>query len=151
MPRLALDADLAAVLLHDSIDNREAEASAYADRLGRKKWIENSGHDFSGNAGTMVGNFHSDAIAGKTAGADMDAAMLASLLPPLLDGLFGVHDQIEHRLLQLGGIGQRLWHRGIEKEIHDDVFNFQFISAQGDSALDDFVQIDGAALGLGLP
>src|SRR5258706_832441 len=94
MPRLALDADHAAVLLHDSIDNREAEASAYADRLGRKKWIENSGHDFSGNTGTIVGNFHSNAISGKTAGADMDAGMLASLLPPLLDSRVGVPDPI---------------------------------------------------------
>src|SRR5260370_2287240 len=113
MSRLALDADLAAVLLHDSINNRKAQACAHADRLCSEKWIENTGHDFRGNAGTIVGNFHSDAIAGKTAGADMDAAMLPSLLATLLDGLFGVHNQIEHRLLPLGGICQRLRHRAV--------------------------------------
>src|SRR5260370_24597309 len=91
MSRLALDADLAAVLLHDSINNRKAQACAHSHRFCSEKWIENTGHDFRGNAGTIVGNFHSNAIAGKTAGADMDAALLASPLPPLLYGPFRAH------------------------------------------------------------
>ena len=66
------------------------------------------------------------------------------------DGLLGVHDQIQHHLLELRRVRQCLRQAGIQHQLHVDVFEFQFVGAQGKRPLDHFVQMHGAPLGLGL-
>ena len=78
--RLAFHADFSAVLLHDAVHDRKSQTRADARRFGREEWIENARDNLGWNPGTIVGDFHADAVAGKPPRADADAAMP---MPPL--------------------------------------------------------------------
>src|SRR5713226_9657502 len=141
---LALDRNLAAMLLHDPVHDGKAQAGAHADRLGGEERIEDARSNLGRDAGAVIGHFERQPLLRDALRAHPDVAVPASLL----DGLFGVDHQVEHHLLHLEGIGERGGQLGIELEIDGDVFNLQFVAAQRQSPLDDLVQVHWAALRL---
>ncbi len=59
--QLALNLDLAAVFLHNPVDDREPETRAVV--LGRKKWIENVRHIFRFDPAAVVLHAHAQDLA----------------------------------------------------------------------------------------
>ena len=58
----AFDRHFPAVLLHDSVNDRESQAGSDPERLGREKRIENSRCNFAGNARPVIGKFDENSI-----------------------------------------------------------------------------------------
>ena len=63
-PGLAVAEDVAAGLLDDAIDHRQAEAGAFPDFLGGEEGLENLGADLGGNAVAGVLNLDQHIVRG---------------------------------------------------------------------------------------
>src|SRR4051794_29557245 len=74
---LALDHDAAAVPVDDAVDNREAEAGALADVLGREERIEDLRDHVGRDAGPVVGDGDLDVVR-LLPGGDADRAAAVS-------------------------------------------------------------------------
>ena len=71
-----------------------------------------------------------------------------SLAAILQQRLLRIHEQIQHHLLQLVRVRHRFPQVRGEIAFHQDVLDSQFIAAQRQGALHDFVQVHPRALGL---
>ncbi len=60
----AIDPDVAAALLDDSVDGGEAEASSLSDFLGGEEWLEDVRESLLGHAGAGVGHRKHDVATG---------------------------------------------------------------------------------------
>ena len=63
LPDRAVAVDRAVVLAHDAVGDRQAEAGALADRLGREERIVDAGEVLARNPGAGVGHFGDRAVA----------------------------------------------------------------------------------------
>ena len=92
------------VLLHDTVRQRQAEARAFAHRLGGEEGVKNTLQVFLCNACASVGHLHPH-IGAIDSGADGDGATLSR------DGVGCVDQQVHEHLVQLRGqalnFGQR--------------------------------------------
>ena len=94
-PRLALDAHLAVVALHDRVGHRQPEPGAHF-ALGREEGIEDALPHVLGHADARVGDRQHHVIV--PLGARVDAERSA-----VRHGVDGVQDQVGDDLVELGG------------------------------------------------
>src|SRR4029077_3837069 len=100
-----------------------------------------------GDAWPVIGDLKRQPVASKPASVDGDAAVAASLQ----NRLFRVDEQVQDHLLELIRIGQR-WRKTVcQAALDNDVFDFEFITAQGQGALHNLVEVHAGALGFCLP
>ena len=48
------------MLLHDSVNGRQAEAGAFANFLGGKKWFKDARQNFRGDAAAIIGELQAN-------------------------------------------------------------------------------------------
>src|SRR6266481_1403283 len=94
----AVDRDRAAMLLgYDVVADREAEASAFAGRLGGEEWLKELVLDLGCNAGAVVPHLHLDRIA-EISRRHLQGRLelrVVSLFPAFGGGVEAVADQVE--------------------------------------------------------
>src|SRR5439155_8456265 len=59
----ALDPDLALMLFHDAVADRQAQAGPIARPFGREERVENPDENLQGNAGTAIGDSNANLVA----------------------------------------------------------------------------------------
>ena len=101
------------MLPDDGMNGREAQARAFADFFGRVKRIENAVQYLRGHAATLVRNAETH----KSTGARVQVL--------LLDALTELHQPCGNPHATAPGHGIS----GIEREVHDDLFEIPFIGA----------------------
>ena len=141
-PRPGLHGHLAAMFLHDAVDDRETQSGAYAHRLGGEEGIENARGNLRRNPRAIIAHLEGHPPRGDASRAHSDPAAAAALL----DGLLGVHQQIEHHLLQLVGIRQGERKFPVQFQHYGYILYLELVTAQGQGALDNFVQVHRLAL-----
>src|SRR5712691_224016 len=148
----ALDEDVAATLLDDSVDGGEAEAGALAFFFGSEKGLEDAGLSVTVHALAGVADGNHDvgtvfdesifgamgAVEGNTGGTNADFAAVGH-------GVFGIDHQIHDDLLKLSGIGASAADGGGELSGEFDIFSDEW----AEEALhvgDDGVDVDDLEL-----
>ena len=132
----------AAVLAHDAENDCQPQTGADARRLGRKKWIEDTRLDGLRNSGTVVADFQEHALFGDAPGLHADRAAFTLLL----DGLPGIPDQVHEHLLELPGVALHERQHWLEIKLHVDIVGCEAEPLQFESAGDDLIERDVAAL-----
>src|SRR3569833_834752 len=95
LPRGTLDRDPPAVPLDDAVDDRQAQARAFAHVLGGEELIDDARPDLSRDAGSFV-FFGLDAFGAVWLVDYTDRAAAVAVL----DGLGGVRQQVHHHLIR---------------------------------------------------
>src|ERR1700735_2634568 len=136
----AFEGDFSAMLMNDAVDDGEPQAGSCARRLTCEKRLEDTRRVFGRDAGPIIRHLKNNVIvwlraAHDEAGANAHVAVAAILEQSLL----GVDEQIEHDLLKLERIGDRLRESGRKIGEDLDIFHFQFVTTQGEGALDHLV------------
>src|SRR5450755_1443721 len=98
LAELRITFDRAAVTLDELVDDREAEAGAFADIFGREEWIPDSRQHVARDAGTVVADFDLDRVGGAF-GLDRDLRVLATR-----ERLRGVRQEVHEYLVDLTGV-----------------------------------------------
>src|SRR5579862_4481473 len=110
---LVVTCDLAAMVLHDSVDGAEAEAGAFTDGLGRVKGVKDAVRFF--DAGAAVAELDDDVIA-LLSGGDLKQAS-----PALFEGIDGVFENLDEGLEELVAIPPNLRQAGLDRSLDTDV------------------------------
>ncbi|MNR05622.1 hypothetical protein D3C85_1216650 [compost metagenome] len=112
LARQAEQADVAARLLGKTVNHRQAEPGALADRLGGEERVERLGQDFGCHAGAVVADGDHQVIAGldrlqgvDVAAVEVDVGRFNPQFPAIGHGIPGVDDQVEQGVFQLTDIG----------------------------------------------
>src|SRR6202142_3103280 len=148
--RLVFKGYFPTVLLDDAIDDGKAQAGADSRGLRRKKRIENARCNFGGDTGAVVGDFKENTSGsglrppGKQAGGPNPHIALA---PAFSQGVLCVDHQIQDHLLKLKRVGHGFGQIVCEVKINYDVFDAQFVAAEREGALDNFVKVHNGSLG----
>src|SRR5690348_4260979 len=133
----ALDAELAAMLMHNRVGNAQAQTRATACGLGSEKRVEDIfAHVFRHAAAVVFHNKVRLAVAGLTGKADF------ALVPDGANGLFGIKNKMEQHFEQLFAISihpDRI-HRAIVTDF--DVVSRKLIRAQLEEVVGNGPQID---------
>src|ERR1700722_15352475 len=113
--RLAVAEHIAARLLDDAVDHRQAEAGAFADLLGSKERFEDLGPDLGRNRVTCVIHLDQHVIGGgdinlfqAAAFAGRKVARAQRDLAAVVHGVARIDDEIDDHLLELVEVGLHL-------------------------------------------
>src|SRR5579864_1898832 len=141
LARLRVHADLACMLLNDSVRDRQSKARAARlaftrNVLGGKERVINLVDMLRRNAGAAVTDVDLDAVS--VGRADVQRATFAR------HGVFGVQEQVQEHLLQLSGVAMDQRQSRVQIGLHFHVRGLELMLQQRERFRDDLVQIDGA-------
>ena len=121
VPRLAVDPDRASALLDDAVRGREAQPGSLAAFLGGEERLEEPGLEGRVHADAGVRDREHDVGPGMDRGVaagellvERHVAGLEREAPSARHGVARVDDEVDDRLLDLAGVGQRPPEPGIE-------------------------------------
>ena len=135
------------MLLHDRVGDRQPEAGALADLLGREERIEDARLHVFRHARPVVVHLEDDRVLRQVVpGADDQRAAAVRAEHRLL----GVDDQVEQDLLNLVRIGEDARQAGRERLEDVDVAQALLVAAQGQRFADHLVEVDHRARGVAL-
>src|SRR5438270_8699376 len=138
---LRVHADLACMLLNDSVSDRQAEARAARlaftrNVLGGKERVINLVDMLRRNAGATVTDVYLDAVS--IGRADVQRAAFAR------HGIFGVQEQVQEHLLQLAGVAMDQRQSGVELRLYLHARGLELVLQERERFSNDLIQIDGA-------
>jgi hypothetical protein len=129
------------MLVHDhGTSDREALPGASADVLGREERVEDAGSGMLGNATACILD-RDDHVVARPEGLDADTALRGGFLVQVGDGVAGIDDDVEDRLVELADKatnGGKLAEAGLEL---GDVL--PLVACDRERALDRLVEVGG--------